>query len=74
MISGEIYTQLDAFASTHSILCTYVFFSPGFHRSFSALLGVNPPALSHVCQVLQAQEVQMHEKPLDFLLLRIRLV
>lgn len=73
-ISGEIYTQLDIIALTYAILRTYVFFSPDFHRPFSALLGVNPPALGHVCQVSQAQEVQMDEEPLDFLLLRFRLV
>ena len=53
---------------------TYVFLSPSFHRPLDALCGINPPVLSYVGQVAQAQEVQMDKKPLDLFLCGIGLV
>lgn len=53
---------------------TYVFLSPGFYWSLDALFRVNPPSFGHVGQMLQAQEVQVHKKPLDLLFRGFRLI
>lgn len=53
---------------------THIFLCPRFNWSLDTLLGIDPPILSHVRKMSEAEIVKMHQEPLRFFFGILRLI
>lgn len=66
--------QFESLPCTRLRYVTYMFLCPRLHWALDPFFGVNPPILSHVRQVAEAEVVQVYEEPLSLLFSIVRLI
>lgn len=52
----------------------YESFCPRFYRAFDTLLRIEPPGFGDIRKILERQEIQVHQQPLDLFLRILGLV